>query len=197
LQMKAEVFLVDYSFHCIKLCRPSGKYHCCCDFRELPARTTDRPLARERRKATLLGLIAAIRQEYDLKFTSASLLGSFVAGDFMANEKPTAELSSILGPDVPVQAFMHTSPLFLLAQTKLSHEDRSWQLLSLIQHIASPFHLEDAKWSAEKTYDDFTASPLINGLRFMPKVYDAEAPRSIPVLTKEQGKRYTLAHLVL
>ena len=195
--MKAQVLLVDHSFHCIKLYQSSKGFHCCCNYDELPGRTTDKQLAAERRKASCLGVIAAIVQKYGLKITSASRLGTFVSRDFIDNEQSTAELASILGPDVPVKAFIHTSPLFMLTQHKLSDEERSWQLFRLIQHIASPFHLEDAKWSAEETHDDFIALPLIDGLTFMPKVYDAEAPRSIPILTKEQGKRHTLAHLVL
>ena len=92
---------------------------------------------------------------------------------------------------------MRTSPLFLLAQIPLSQKERLWQLLRLAQHIASPFHLEDAKWSAEQTYDKFIALLLINGLKFLPEVYNTDAPRSIPCLTNEEGKRYTLAHLVV
>ncbi len=143
---------------------------CCCDFDKLPART-DKQLAAERRKASLLGLLAATMQKYELKITSVSLLGSSVSRDFMDNEQPAAELSSILGPDVPVQAFIHTSPLFLLAQTPKSDEERSWQLLWLIQHIASAFHLEDAEWSANKTYDQFIAVPLTRPCHSRPEIF--------------------------
>ena len=96
--MKAEVLLIDYRFHCIKLYRPSCGYHYCCDFGKLPARTTNKQLAHVRRKASFLGLLAAISQEYDLKIISLSLLSSFAARGFMANDQSTAELSSILGP---------------------------------------------------------------------------------------------------
>ena len=186
--MDVPVLLMDLSWHCIKSYKPSSGYHCICDFEQLPARI-NKQLAQERRKASFLGLLAATLQEYDLKITSASLLGASVATEFLENDRPTAELSSILGPDVPVRAFFHTTLLFSLANTGLSQEECSWELLKTIRHIAPVFHLADAKWSAEETYEKYIALPSILTRNFLFKVYDRDAPRSRPLLTKEEGKK--------
>lgn len=111
--------MLDYSFHCVKIYSSSnGDYYCACNFDELPLNATDKQLASLRRKASLLGILAAAIQEYDLEITSASLLGAALAKDFMHGDLLTAELSNILGPGVPVQSFIHSSPLF---QLKPSH----------------------------------------------------------------------------
>lgn len=134
--MQAEVLFMDYSFHCNKIYTQTGGFSCLCEFNNLPDNVTDRQLACERRKASFLGLLAATRKEYDLEFSSASLLGASIATDFMHGDLPVAELSSILGPDVPVQAFFHTSVLFQLRPSNLSQERPSWELFNIIRHIA-------------------------------------------------------------
>ena len=184
--MDVPVLMMDYSMHCIKSNSRSGGYECICDSDTLPASITNKQLAQERRETSFLGLLRAILN--DLRITSASFLGTSVARDLMDNDKPVSELCSILGPDVPVKAFLHTSPLFNLVQTCLSQE-HSWELLRLIRHMAPVLHLADAKWSAEKTYEKLIALPSIDSRKFVWKVYDTTASRSRPLLTKEEGKK--------
>ncbi len=85
---------------------------------------------------------------------------------------------------------MHTTWLFNLANTSLSQEERSWELLKLIRHLVPVFHLADAKWSAEEIYEKYIALPSILTRNFVFEVYDKDAPRSRPLLTKEEGKEY-------
>ena len=142
--------MLDYSFHCIKIHSPSQGYYCACNSDDLPLSATDKQLASVRRKVSFLGLRAtAAIQEHDLKITSASLLGAALAKYFMHGSLPAAELSNILGPDVPVQSSIHTSPLFLMRPSHLSQEGRSWELLRLIGLTATAFHLADAETSAD------------------------------------------------
>jgi len=191
--MDVPVLMMGYSIHCIKSYSVSGGYKCICDFDTLPASTTNKQLAQEARTSSSQRSLLpwppwGNLERNDLRITSASFLGTSVARDLMDNDKPVSELCSILGPDVPVKAFLHTSPLFNLVQTCLSQE-RSWELLRLIRHMAPVLHLADAKWSAEKTYEKLIALPSIDSRKFVWKVYDTTASRSRPLLTKEEGKK--------
>ncbi len=109
--MDVQVLLNDYSFLCTKIYTPSWGRQCLCDFSDLPGSFINNytQLACEHRKVSFLGLLSATLQDYGMKTTLASLLGASIAGDFMYSNLPVAKLSCILGPDVPVQAFIHTS----------------------------------------------------------------------------------------
>jgi len=187
--MDVPVLMMGYSIHCIKSYSVSGEYKCICDFDTLPASTTNKQLAQEARTSSSQRSLLpwppwGNLERNDLRITSASFLRTR-----MDNDKLVAELCSILGPDVPVKAFRHTSPLFSLVQTCLSQEERSRELLRLIRHIAPLFHLADAEWSAEKTYEKFIALPSIDSRKCVWKVNDTTASRSRPLLTKEEGKK--------
>ena len=64
--MGAKILFMDYGFHCIKIYTTKG-YSCLCDFGDMKASVTDKQLAREPRKASFLGLLAASLKQYDLK----------------------------------------------------------------------------------------------------------------------------------
>ena len=178
--------MLDYSFHCIKIHSPSKGYYCACNFDDLPQSATDKQLASVRRKVSFLGLRAtAAIQEHELEITSASLLGAALAKYFVHGSLPAAELSNILGPDVPVQSPIHTSPHFLMRPSHLSQEGRSWELLRLIGLTATAFHLADAETSADNTYDEYIALPGVGG-NLLPKVYDKDAPRSTPPTIRQE-----------
>ncbi|DBA73070.1 TPA: hypothetical protein ACH3X2_010011 [Trebouxia sp. C0005] len=128
-------------------------------------------------------------QDLIATITSTSLLGACITREFLENDGPTAELSSILGPDAPVRGFSHTSPVSSLGYTSLSQEECSWELLESIRHIAPVFHLADAEWSAEEAYEQYMALPSILTRNFLFKMYDTDAPRSRSLLSKEEGKK--------
>ncbi len=113
LQMKAPLLLLDCSTHCVKSYSVLQRYKCVCDFSKLLAKI-NKQLAQEHRESSFLGLLAAILNGNDLRITSVSLLGSSISRDMLDNDIPVPVLSKILGPDVPVQSFLHTTLLFNL-----------------------------------------------------------------------------------
>ena len=187
--MKAPVILLDYSLHCIKIYSEACGYKCCCDFDRLPH--AQRQQAKDRRFSSFLGILAAVPQEYSIQVSSVSLMGVSICRDMMPENKSVPQLAKVVGADVPVAAFMHTTPLFNLMppHSQTPRADRSADLFRLIQHVATPFHAADTVWCATGVYTDYIESEPIKGRHFVAEVWTGQClPPDPVVLTPEQGK---------
>ncbi|KAL3155416.1 hypothetical protein ABBQ38_010973 [Trebouxia sp. C0009 RCD-2024] len=160
--------LLDHSFHCTK-CNDE----CMCDFDRVDQHW--RELAKRRRNASCLGLLAAVTAGFELDVTSISLVGAIVSRGLTDHD-----LSHALGRDsVRVARGMHTTPMFNLLHPSRQEpsQKRSASLLKLLYIMTVPFHQQDVHWleGAElrsdtgvgELYTQFITHNTVKGRHFM------------------------------